>query len=123
MSFGFVYVMFNQSMPGTYKVGMTDRSPSQRAKELSASTSCPLPFEVLFFSEVIDARVVEADLHLELMEFRVSASREFFKIDSLGWLLRLFQEIAGRAFLTDLGADMINEENLMVLALAGGSQQ
>ncbi|WP_137137356.1 GIY-YIG nuclease family protein [Pseudomonas asiatica] len=43
MNYGFIYCLGNQAMPGIYKIGMTERAPSQRCLELSNSTSAPLP--------------------------------------------------------------------------------
>lgn len=78
MSFGFVYVLRNESMPGIYKVGFTFRSPSLRARELSAATGVPTHFQLVCYGEYEDARDVEAEMHSRLADQRVSESREFF---------------------------------------------
>lgn len=78
---GFVYVMGNRAMPGIFKVGMTMHSPSKRALELSSSTSVPMEFEVLAFGEIENPGELERQLHVAFAEYRVSSSREFFKIE------------------------------------------
>lgn len=80
MSFGFVYVLGNPAFPGIYKIGFTERSPSLRCKELSASTAAPSPFVLCAYYELEDARTVERDLHFILDEYRINESREFFQV-------------------------------------------
>lgn len=81
MNYGFIYCLGNRAMPGIYKVGKTDRSPSQRCFELSNSTSAPAPFDILFYVEVDNALSTERELHRAMDEHRVSDNREFFKCD------------------------------------------
>lgn len=81
MTYGFIYCIGNDYMPDIYKIGMTERSPMQRCRELSASTSAPWPFDILFYAEVEDPRVVEQQLHQIFADRRVSEGREFFKVD------------------------------------------
>lgn len=81
MNYGFIYCLENRAFPGIYKVGMTDRSPSTRCDELSASTSVPHPFDIVFYLEVEAAKTVEATAHALFDAHRVNASREFFKLD------------------------------------------
>lgn len=75
---GYVYILINPSMPGLIKIGRTLRDSRMRARELS-STGVPTPFQVAFelFTEQHEA--LEAMIHNELNDFRVSASREFFR--------------------------------------------
>ncbi|MCV2495834.1 GIY-YIG nuclease family protein [Pseudomonas paraeruginosa] len=90
MNYGFIYCLSNPSMPGIYKVGKTDRAPSQRCFELSNSTSVPEPFFILFYIEVDNALQTERALHRDLDDFRVSPNREFFNCDPVAiynWLL------------------------------------
>lgn len=79
--FGFVYVLRNDSMPGIYKIGMTLRSPRQRAEELSAATGIPTDFEVAYYAEFEAPREIEMFVHRELSDYRVNESREFFKME------------------------------------------
>lgn len=82
--YGFVYVMCNDAMPGYYKIGATCRAPSIRAEDLSSSTSVPCSFDVIMYIEVESPFSIESLLHHEYEKFRVSASREFFKMDLAG---------------------------------------
>lgn len=84
VNYGFVYVLRNDCMPGIYKIGMTDRAPSQRCEELSRSTSVPKRFDVVCFAEVDDAKAVERGLHEAFARSRVSRDREFFRLDKAG---------------------------------------
>lgn len=79
MSKGYVYILTNESMPGLVKIGMTRRTPEQRAKELSDATGVPRPFTVhsQFYSP--DCQSLEACIHAELADCRVNAGREFFE--------------------------------------------
>jgi hypothetical protein len=81
MNYGFIYCLGNECMPGIYKIGMTDRAPSQRCFELSSSTSAPKPFDLLCFGEVHNALSVERELHDIFAGARLNKSREFFSAD------------------------------------------
>ncbi|MBI1748311.1 MAG: S1 RNA-binding domain-containing protein, partial [Acidobacteria bacterium] len=77
---GYVYVMVNASMQGLVKIGRTIDLPEDRAKELSAATGVPTPFQVVFEEYFEDSVQAEAFVHarLESQHYRVSANREFF---------------------------------------------
>jgi hypothetical protein len=75
----FVYVMrCHAHAEDLFKVGFTDRDPEVRAKELSASTSSPLPFIVLRAWAVSEGRAAEQAAHAALAAVRLSENREFF---------------------------------------------
>ena len=76
---GFVYVLGNPWMPDLYKIGCTERSPHERAAELSNHTGVPAPFQVLCYIECEDFQAVEQGAHKWLHEHRVSNGREFFE--------------------------------------------
>lgn len=78
---GSIYVLSNRMMPGVYKIGVTSRSIDKRIRELSASTSVPAPFDLVFKTSVFNSRAVESAVHSELAEHRVNVSREFFSAD------------------------------------------
>lgn len=78
-SYGFVYVLHSCAMPGVYKVGATERSPHQRAEELSRGTGVPAAYEVAYYGEVEKPFVWEAHVHRELAKYRINADREFFR--------------------------------------------
>lgn len=75
--YGFVYILVNDYMPDVYKVGCTERSPHERAAELSNHTGVPAPFKVLCYIEVQDFQAVEKKVHGWLQAYRL-AGREFF---------------------------------------------
>lgn len=81
MSQSHVYVLSNASMPGLLKIGRTDRSPIDRAKELG-TTGVPTPFVLEYFVPVENAVQAEATIHriLEEKGFRTSKVREFFEL-------------------------------------------
>lgn len=85
---GFVYVLVNPYMPGICKVGCTERSPHERAHELSQGSGVPYAFEVLCFIEIRNFQAVERHLHEVLSDYRISSGREFFNCD-LTWLVSL----------------------------------
>ena len=79
---GFVYVLINPSLKGMVKIGKTQKSPDERATELSSSTGVPTPFYVAYKIYVSDCDQAEKYMHTLLSSkgFRVSSNREFFKI-------------------------------------------
>ncbi|NOT97359.1 MAG: hypothetical protein HOP00_13790 [Nitrospira sp.] len=76
---GYVYLLINSAVPGFVKIGMTTRSPSDRARELS-STGVPGRWEVDFCIFVPDCAAVERIVHDDLKHCRFSDDREFFGI-------------------------------------------
>jgi hypothetical protein len=81
MSEGYVYCLSNESMPGILKVGMTERTPEERIKELF-TTGVPSPFKIEFAKKVKDPKSKEASLHILLEQYtdRIYTRREFFRV-------------------------------------------
>lgn len=79
MSKGYVYVLSNPCMPGIVKIGKTTRSVEDRANELY-QTGVPEPFKVEEFFHSPDCHELEGIAHEALADYRVSASREFFRL-------------------------------------------
>ena len=50
-----IYILTNEAMPGYVKIGKTANNLEQRVRDLSASTSVPLPFTVFYACKVNDA--------------------------------------------------------------------
>jgi hypothetical protein len=77
---GYIYALINPSLEGLVKVGRTRRDPTDRVKELSASTAAPTPFVLAYDVYVDDCQAAEAYLHSLLARrgYRVSENREFF---------------------------------------------
>ncbi len=71
-----VYILTNESMPDTIKVGITDNL-DRRIRELD-NTSTPLPFECYYAVQVENASVIEKKIHEGLDDKRVRQNREFF---------------------------------------------
>ena len=71
-----VYILTNESMVDTIKVGITDNL-DRRIRELD-NTSTPLPFECYYAVEVENASVIEKKIHEGLDDKRVRQNREFF---------------------------------------------
>lgn len=66
-------------MPGLVKIGLTTRSVSKRAAELS-TTSVPYLYTEDFSFHFDNVRKAERDIHTILSLYRVSKQREFFRI-------------------------------------------
>jgi len=71
-----VYILINQSMPDTIKIGITDNL-ERRIRELD-NTNTPLPFECYYAVEVKDASKIEKKIHEGLDDKRIRQNREFF---------------------------------------------
>lgn len=78
---GWVYILTNEAMPGMVKIGLTTRTPKERAAELSGATGVPLPFVVAWARAVSDCDYVEKAVHRMLDDKRVNGKRESFRVD------------------------------------------
>ena len=79
LNIGYVYVMINAYIPNMVKIGMTTKTPEERAIELR-STGVPgdwIPIHSMF---VPNCEVLEKFIHTKLSDSRVSDDREFFSI-------------------------------------------
>jgi hypothetical protein len=77
---GYVYILFNPTLPGLLKIGMTTRSADERARELSQATGVAADFVVAFEQPVSDCADAERRVHEALAPYRYNDSREFFHI-------------------------------------------
>jgi len=75
-----IYILTNEAMPGYVKIGKTSTSLEQRIRELSSSTSIPLPFTCFYACTVKDSAFVEHQLHDAFDDSRINPKREFFQI-------------------------------------------
>ncbi len=75
-----IYILTNEAMPGYVKIGKTNNNLEQRIRELSSSTSIPLPFTVFYACTVKDAHFAEHQLHDAFDDNRVNPKREFFSV-------------------------------------------
>jgi hypothetical protein len=78
-------MLYNDSMPGLYKIGHTTKAPLERCSELSSKTSVPTEFKIYCYGELKNPWMLEKEMHDAGERFRVNDSREFFKLpeDSL----------------------------------------
>ena len=83
MKSGFVYIAENESMEGILKIGMTERHPNERMKELQTS-GVPTPFKIVVAYFCHNCEELEQCLHHVLKSYRVASNREFFKCSK--WL-------------------------------------
>src|SRR5438128_1100387 len=93
MAAGHVYILLNPMMQGLLKIGMTERTPEERARELSNTTGVPVPYSIAFSEEVIDCVRAERLIHARLDRHRVNQHREFFHLP-LKDAIRTLTEIA-----------------------------
>lgn len=75
-----IYILTNEAMSGYVKIGRTSNNLEQRIRELSASTSVPLPFICFYACTVNDSLFVEHQLHDAFDNNRTNPKREFFQI-------------------------------------------
>lgn len=80
MAKGYVYILINEYMPGIVKIGKTTRTVEQRAFELF-QTGVPAPFEIAKAVLSPDCDYLEQQIHGILEKYRISNSREFFRLD------------------------------------------
>ena len=91
-----VYILTNESMPDTIKIGITDNL-ERRIKELD-NTSTPLPFECYYAVEVENASAIEKKIHTGLDDKRIRHNREFFNAtpESAKAILEIAEEMGGK---------------------------
>jgi len=79
---GYIYLMRNASHElNIFKIGLTTINATERARQLSSTTSSPDKFLVAHEWFVYDCVLAEKLIHDQLKQYRVSPSREYFKID------------------------------------------
>lgn len=82
MSFGYVYVMRNPSMPGMMKIGFTTRPIEERLQEANVgNTWIPTPFSLELYKFVVNPQEKESTVHKILARDRVNPNREFFRVE------------------------------------------
>lgn len=78
---GWIYVLSTREQPRILKIGMTQRSVSQRVSEINSATGILIPFSARRVFRVIDASQAERDIHTLLQSYRMRSDREFFELD------------------------------------------
>ncbi|AFZ13486.1 helicase A859L [Crinalium epipsammum PCC 9333] len=79
MTKGSIYIMKNPAFreENMLKIGRTERTPQQRAKELS-TTGLPDSFYVVYEQDVANCVLAEKLIHQKLANYRYNQKREFF---------------------------------------------
>jgi predicted transport protein len=99
MAEGYVYILINPSLRlNRYKIGMTTKSPAERALDMSTATGVPEPFEVAYARKVRDCQWAEREIKNRLEDKRISTNREFYDIalqDAVDILKSVADEIDG----------------------------
>jgi hypothetical protein len=96
MAAGHVYILVTASMHGYLKIGMTERSPEERARELSQVSGVPAPFTVAYSEDVPDCAAAESLIHARLDKYRTNQQREFFHLplrDAIRELAEIAEEV------------------------------
>lgn len=92
---GWVYLARCETMrDGVLKIGSTTNDPNLRAKQLTASTSAPTAFTILYSRKVRDCTAVEAAMHRAFAAVRLNERREFFNV-SLFEAAKTLDSLAG----------------------------
>ncbi len=89
----YIYLLSNVSMPGLVKIGMTTKSPEERASQLS-TTGVPGKFEVhdYWYVDHGELRNAELKIHKLLERYRYSKDREFFELGAEEGLAGAFEQ-------------------------------
>jgi hypothetical protein len=77
---GYVYILINPSLSGLVKIGKTQNSPDERAKELSSATGVPSPFFVAYSAYFKNCAGAEIFVHTRLGNNREAQNKEFFRV-------------------------------------------
>ena len=93
---GYVYAFSTESMPGIFKIGMTERTPEKRLSEANGSDEFkpPLPYVIAIYKKVNNCKETEKKIHALLSDKRINPHREFFKI-TIEELNEIFNNIDG----------------------------
>ena len=77
---GYVYVLGCKNQPGILKIGMTERTPVERLKDINRSAGVIFPWYILEAFPCKAPRAIEAQTHLELDKYRVNSHKEGFNL-------------------------------------------
>lgn len=86
--------MINPAMRGLVKIGLTERTPKDRAKDLRG-TAVPDDFIVVYDELVTNCELVENRLHRRFDDYRYQPNREFFQIPIREAIRGLMEESVG----------------------------
>lgn len=94
MKRGYVYVLSNPSMPGVFKIGRSVNGGLARAAAIY-TTGVPEPFHIEFEIIVDEPARIESAVHEQLIRYRVSHQREFFKCEINEIVATIISEVIG----------------------------
>ncbi len=77
---GYVYILINASLNGIVKIGKSQNSPDEQARELSSATGIATPFLVAYSSYFKECNAAEIFVHAQLENNRLADNREFFQV-------------------------------------------
>ena len=83
MQQGYVYILISPAFPDLLKIGMTTRTPEERAKELSKGTGVPASFVVAYSELVNNCSLAESLLHEKLSGHLSSKGLEPSKLGTM----------------------------------------
>jgi hypothetical protein len=105
----YVYVLVNKSVPNMVKIGMTTKTPDERAREISAATGVPTPWIPIYSLSCYRSDLLEEEVHQHFYAYRVAGNREMFSIDSVT-AQKIIDEL-GYKYSTVLWADSLAPKN------------
>jgi len=79
---GYLYILECSNQPGICKIGMTERTPNERLKEINGGTGVIVPWMLTAAYPCKAPRAVEKLVHLELQKYRINLHKEGFNITS-----------------------------------------
>jgi len=77
---GWVYILGNKSLPGILKIGYTDRSPSERVREINGATGVIVPWFVVNAFQCKSPAIIERLVHVHLDNLRINKNKEGFAV-------------------------------------------
>jgi len=80
---GWIYVLSTREEPNILKIGRTERSVSQRVKEINGATGVLFPFGARYVFRVNNSAEAEKVIHEALSSYRIRDDREFFDVDPI----------------------------------------
>jgi len=101
----YVYILANQSVPNMVKIGMTTKTPVERAKEISAVTGVAVPWQVVYEYKCYNSLFLEQEVHQYFKAQRVNDKREMFTVDKI--TAQLVIEQLGYKYSTAFWADKL----------------
>jgi len=106
----FIYIMSSEANKGLLKIGKTERTPEERAQELSRSTSTPFPFRVEYYYCIPKELLNETELtiHRQLKKSGKHAGKEFFSL-STDEAKRYIEDVLKCMGILDIALAKLNE--------------